>query len=143
MKKILFVLLIILLSSQAFAMHTAVFGGVRNGAAIGIIWEPPLFNEIHYRLGVEGTTGPQPFIMFLGLRDYLLTAGSVPISLRLSLLGYLGNTSYLGPSFSFIFDNLAGNNQLFFETGADFAGSPQIMAQIGYKLGKSWAEEKK
>ena len=143
MKKILIAIIIILFGSQCIAMHTALFGGYRDGLALGLIMEKPFVSNVVYRFGIEGTTGQNHLLMFVGVRDYLLTSGAVPISLRLSLLGYFGNNSALGGSFSFIFDNINNNKQLFFETGLDLVGSAKAMAQFGYKFGQSWEEQEK
>ncbi len=124
----------ILLGQSAFAMRSAIIGGVRDGLAIGIMGEENTPSNIGIRFGAEACTGKNPVVLFLGGKKYLTTlSGNVPLSLGFGLVAYAGNKTEAGISVSAIFDRAFGVPPLFVEVGIDIAGSGKLQAQVGYR----------
>jgi len=138
MKKISVILAAVLLlaSSQAFAMRMEMVGGIRNGLAIGLLGEEWVNNDFALRLGAEADTGNEGLIFLLGGKFYLTNLGDrTPLYLGLGMVGYVGTTGSLGLQASAIFDRLFGVRPLFMEAGADFvANSIRLQLQLGYKF---------
>ncbi|HTY14012.1 MAG TPA: hypothetical protein VMD02_07510 [Candidatus Omnitrophota bacterium] len=136
MKKISIIMaaLLLILANGAFAFQPAIIGGVRDGLAIGFMADGPLAKNVGIRVGVEGDTGKQPLIFFLGGKFYLGSVGRSQMSLGLGMVAYSGNSTDIGGAFSLIFNRAFGVAPLFFEAGVDIASTARIQAQLGYKL---------
>ncbi|MFA5105250.1 MAG: hypothetical protein WC527_08785 [Candidatus Margulisiibacteriota bacterium] len=137
MKKNLIVavaLLVIFLGSQCLAFRPAVIGGIRDGAALGFIFERTSTSRTSLRLGIEANTGNTPVILFAGGKWFLSNIqGGYPMYLSGGLVGYLGNNrSNAGPYISIVFERLLEITPLFLEVGIDVAGSGKLQLQVGY-----------
>lgn len=127
-------LLVLLLGSECLAFRPAVIGGVRDGTALGLMFERASTSKTALRLGIEANTGNTPVIVFVGGKWFLTNlSGSYPMSLSGGLVGYLGNNhSDAGPYISLVFDRLLDFTPLFLEVGIDVVGSGRLQCQIGY-----------
>jgi len=127
-------LFVLLLGQSAFAMRSAIIGGIRDGLAIGIMGEENTPSNIGIRFGAEACTGKNPVVLFLGGKKYLTTlSANTPLSLGFGLVAYAGSNTEAGISVSAIFDRAFGVPPLFVEVGIDVAGSGKLQAQVGYR----------
>jgi len=126
-------LLALLMGSECRAFTPAVIGGVRDGAALGLMLENRMTNSTSLRLGVEASTSNSPGIVFVGGKWLLanLRSGS-PMFLSGGLVGYLGNHSEAGPYISLVFERLLDIDPLFLEVGIDVVNSGNLQFQAGY-----------
>jgi hypothetical protein len=138
MKKIVIVILGLgLLVTASFALQPEIIGGVRDGLAVGVMIDHQLGKNYGMRIGIEGNTGHQPLILFLGGKFYLGNlAYNTPFSLGLAGVGYMGSGSSnaLGFGISGIINNAFGIKPMFVEFGVDVVGSARGLLQVGYKL---------
>ena len=137
MKKIIVfaTLLVILFANVSSAFQPSIIGGIRDGLAIGFMADGPLAKNVGLRVGLEGNTGRQPLILFLGGKFYLTSIDHALMSLGLGMVAYTGNNDTdVGGSFSLIFNRALGITPLFFEIGFDIVETARIQAQLGYKL---------
>ena len=137
MKKIIVgaTLVVILFANVSNAFQPSIIGGIRDGLAIGFMADGPLAKNVGLRVGLEGNTGRQPLILFLGGKFYLTSIDHALMSLGLGMVAYTGNNDTdVGGAFSLIFNRALGITPLFFEVGFDVARTARIQAQLGYKL---------
>lgn len=129
------VLLVLLFGSQCFAsFRPAVIGGIRDGAALGLMLETGPYDNAKLRFGFEANTGSTPGILFIGGK-WLLTSiySRYPMFVSGGLVGYLGNVnSDAGPYISLIFERLFDITPLFLEVGIDVVRSGRLQFQMGY-----------
>ena len=131
------VLLVLLFGSQCFAsFRPAVIGGIRDGAALGLMLESGPTNNATLRLGFEANTGSTPGILFVGGKWLLSSIYSrYPMFISGGLVGYLGNTnSDAGPYISLIVERIFDVTPLFLEVGIDVVRSGRLQFQVGYYL---------
>ena len=127
-------LLVLLFGSECLAYRTAVIGGIRDGAALGLMLESGPYDNAKLRLGFEANTGNTPGILFIGGK-WLLTSiySRYPMSISGGLVGYLGdNNSDAGPYISLIFERHLDVTPLFLEVGIDVVRSGKLQFQMGY-----------
>jgi len=136
MKKLMvFLAVFVLFAGAANALTPAIIGGIRDGAALGMMIEGPIARNLGFRLGAEGNTGKQPLIAFGGGKFYLGNIGTSSFSFGLGAVVYAGNNhTEVGLSVSAIFNNLMRVKPLFLEIGIDMVDSGRLQAQLGYKL---------
>ncbi|MFA6169383.1 MAG: hypothetical protein WCW67_04510 [Candidatus Margulisiibacteriota bacterium] len=135
MRKKIIILLVLAITGQAsWAIHTAVLGGVRGGAAFGLQLEENLTRNLKYRLGLEATTGNNPLIFFGGGKIGLTEIDRMPLSLSLGLVAYAGQNSSLGAAVALVLDRVFSVDPLFIEVGSDVGGEARLVAQIGYRI---------
>lgn len=136
MKKLLIVLAsILVLTSGSFALQPAMIGGIRDGAALGLIMQEYLGTGVAFRFGMEANTGKNPMIAFAGGKFNLSSIGRMPLSLGLGIVGYFGNSdTRTGLALSFIFDNVFGRQPMFIEAGVDIVDPARLQLQLGYKF---------
>lgn len=123
-----------MLGSECFAFRPAVIGGIRDGAALGLMLESGSNDNARLRLGFEANTGNTPGILFIGGK-WLLTSiySRYPMFFSGGLVGYLGNNnSDAGPYVSLIFERLFDVVPLFLEVGVDVVRSGKLQFQAGY-----------
>ena len=136
MKNIVFAvaLSVILFSSECLAWSPAVIGGIRHGAALGVMFERGTASSATLRLGFEANTSSTPGIVFIGGKWFLNNIrGGFPMFLSGGLVGYLGNNhSAAGPYISLIFERFLDVTPLFLEVGIDVADSGNLQFQMGY-----------
>ena len=133
----IFALLIIslLLSGSSHALQTSVlFGARNNGLAGGVNIDFGRFWASHLRLGLEGTTGKNPGLVYFGARSMITGTTSMPIYLAGGLVGTFGEKSQLGLTISCIVDRLFGARPIVGEIGIDFLETAKLQAQLGFKL---------
>ncbi|MFA6169534.1 MAG: hypothetical protein WCW67_02345 [Candidatus Margulisiibacteriota bacterium] len=136
MKKVILVLAsVLVLASGSFALQPALVGGIRDGAALGLILQEYLGSGAALRFGMEANTGKNPMIAFAGGKFGLSSVGRMPLSLGLGIVGYFGNSdTKAGLSLSFIFDNVFGRQPMFIEAGVDIVDPARLQLQLGYKF---------
>ena len=144
--KRLTILLIVwgLFTQPAWAYHTAIIGGLRDGLALGMLVEQHLIGEkLTARYGLEGSTGDDftfsgdnPFQLSGGLKFQLGKIGrGLPFWGTAGLILYSGNNPLTGFSLSFIIEEMFNTKPLFVEMGADLMPNyAHIQAQIGYRI---------
>lgn len=126
-------LCLFLFGAECRAYDTAVIGGVRNGTALGLMFESGFNNSAMLRLGIEASTSSSPGLVFGGAKWFLSNIrGGSPMFLSGGLVGYLGNNSQAGPYISLIFEHLLDVNPLFLEVGIDVVSSGRLQFQLGY-----------
>jgi len=127
------VLVLLLMGSAGFAAQKGVIGGIRSGAALGLMMESGLSNSAMLRFGFEANTSNTPGIIFLGGKWLLSNVSNrTPMSLSGGLVGYLGNNTEVGPYISLIFDNFFDVIPLFLEVGVDVVNHGNLQLQAGY-----------
>ncbi|MCX5748760.1 MAG: hypothetical protein NTZ10_00730 [Candidatus Saganbacteria bacterium] len=127
------VLFVLLFGSQCLAFRPAVIGGIRDGAALGIMLESGPANNATLRLGAEISTSNNPGIIFIGGKFFLSNINNrYPMFLSGGLVGYLGNNSDAGPYISLIFERFLDVTPLFLEVGVDAVRSGRLQLQAGY-----------
>jgi len=135
MKKIIILMvafIILFWGSSCLASQSAVIGGIRDGAALGLMMESGLSNGTILRLGFEANTSNTPGIAFIGGKWLLRSIGSrFPLYLSGGLVGYLGNNAEAGPYISLIFDRFLDVTPLFLELGVDIVKSGRLQCQLG------------
>lgn len=136
MKKMIVLLVAgVILSSASFALQPALVGGIRDGAAMGLLLQEYLGGGAALRFGMEANTGQNPMIAFVGGKFSLTSVGRMPLSLGLGLVGYFGNSdTKSGLALSFIFDNVFGRSPMFIEAGIDVVNPAKLQCQLGYKF---------
>ena len=128
------VLLVMMVGPACMAYNPAVIGGVRNGTALGLVFESNPSNYEPLRFGFEAdTSNSTPGIVFIGGKWYLSDINSrFPMFLSAGLLGYLGNSSSAGAYISLIFQRFLDISPLFLEVGVDVVNSGGLQLQLGY-----------
>lgn len=117
------------------AAQIEVIGGIRDGAALGVMAEQNVAHNLGLRYGLEADTGTQPLIVFLGGKFYLTDfQRQMPLSLGLGFVGYAGNRFSPGISVSLIINRAFNLQPLFIETGIDVADQGRLQLQLGYKI---------
>ena len=136
MKKIMVLLaMFILLAGAANALTPAIIGGIRDGAAVGLLLEDGVGKNFGIRFGIEADSGKQPLIMNLGGKFYLTGLGKRSyLSFGVGVVAYSGDKTSAGVSISFIINRAFDVTPLFAEIGADIVDSPRLQAQMGFKL---------
>ena len=144
MKKLFIVsCLLLAVSSMAWAWHTAMLGGYRDGYAMGVRTENRFTDRWEGRFGIEGSTGQDlyltgdnPFILFGTMNYYLGDLRHSKVSLCSGLVAYTGDSSMTGISLSLLFDHaLPNTDSIFVELGSDIMnGKPYLNAQVGYAV---------
>ncbi len=139
-----FSLLLMLSTQTAWAAHTAMIGGARDGLGLGMETRRE-FGPLTGRFGVEATTGEDltvsgdnPFIFWAGVSHPLLK--DKPVSGSLGFIGYFGNRSEQGVYGSLLIDQLNGNPAIYAEPGFDWFGDHgHVFLQVGYRfLPENW-----
>jgi len=126
-------LIMLLLGSSSFAAQSAIIGGIRDGAALGLMFESGSINAAKLRLGFEANTSNTPVIVLVGGKWYLSDVSNrFPMFLSAGLVGYLGNSSEAGPYISVMFERLLAATPLFLEIGIDVVKSGKLQLQVGY-----------
>ncbi|MBU0629369.1 MAG: hypothetical protein KKC80_00435 [Candidatus Margulisbacteria bacterium] len=134
-KTIVLLVSVVVLASGSFALQPALCGGIRDGAALGLILQEYLGSGVALRFGMEGNTGRNPMIAFAGGKFALSSIGRMPLSLGLGIVGYFGNNdTKAGLALSFIFDNAFGRSPMFIEAGIDIVDPAKLQLQLGYKF---------
>ncbi len=120
----------------ASAMVPEIIGGVRDGLAIGLMADSSLGKYVGMRVGVEGNSGKNPLIAFLGLKFALTNIGSSPLAFGIGGVGYFGGSkSNLGIAISVILNRAFGVPPMFVEGGIDAVeGGGKVQLQVGYKI---------
>ncbi|MFA5114192.1 MAG: hypothetical protein WC529_07860 [Candidatus Margulisiibacteriota bacterium] len=135
-------LLLLALCGSAFANHTSIIGGFRDGLAFGIQVEQKLVGKWEGNFAMETTTGEDmtfvgdnPFTLFAGLKYELGQLALSPAFLCFGAIGNYGiNTEYGGYA-SLTFENIYQNPALYLDLGMDmFSGHGHAFAQLGYRL---------
>ena len=127
------VILILVLGSSCFASQPAIMGGIRNGAALGMMLESGISNSSTLRLGFEANTSNKPGIFFIGGKWFLSDISNrFPMFLSGGLVGYLGNRAEAGPYISVIFERVLDIKPLFLEFGIDIVDYGRLQLQAGY-----------
>lgn len=130
---IVIALSVLLFGSVGFASSTAVIGGIRDGAALGLMLESGYSDSVKLRFGFEASTSNTPGIAFIGGKWFLSEISSrFPMFLSGGLVGYLGNNSEAGPYISLIFERFLDVAPLFLEVGVDIVKSGKLQLQAGY-----------
>ena len=141
-KGIILGLIFCLAVSTAWAAHTSIIGGFRNGLAFGIQTEQKFSDRWEGNFAMETTTGEDsnfsgdnPFTLFTGLKYGLGTLGSSPVFACFGGVGNYGiNTEYGGYG-SVTFENIYQNPALYLDLGFDvFNRHAHAFAQLGYRL---------
>ncbi|MFA4967667.1 MAG: hypothetical protein WC624_05560 [Candidatus Margulisiibacteriota bacterium] len=128
-----FIILILVLGSSCFASQPAIIGGIRGGAALGMMLESGISNSSTLRLGFEANTSNTPGVFFIGGKWFLSDISNrFPMFLSGGLVGYLGNNSEVGPYISVIFERFLDVRPLFLEFGIDVVRSGKLQFQAGY-----------
>ena len=134
-KNIIFVivLFIIFFGSECLAYKPAIMGGIRSGAALGLMFESNITTSATLRLGVEGNTSDTSVLAFIGGKWFLHEVSSrFPMFLSGGIVGYLGNSSNVGPYISVIFERFIDVSPLFLEFGIDMVNYGRMQLQVGY-----------
>ena len=127
------VLFAFLFASECFAFNPAVIGGVRDGTALGIMFESSGAYNHTLRLGFEASTSNSPGLVFVGGKWFLNNIkGGFPMFLSGGIVGYLGNNSEVGPYISLIFEHFIDVSPMFLEVGIDVVRTGRLQCQIGY-----------
>ncbi len=135
-----FSLMLILSAQAAWAAHTAMIGGARDGLGLGMETRRA-FGPLTGRFGIQATTGEDltvtgdnPFLFQAGV--ILPQLGSQPLSLSLGFIGYFGNRSEQGAYISLLLDRLyRASDALYAETGFDWFGDHgHVFLQFGYRF---------
>ena len=126
-------LFVFLFGSASFAARPAIIGGIRDGAALGIMLESGMSDNAKLRFGFEANTSSNPGIVFVGGKWFLRDMENrFPMFLSGGLVGYLGNHAEAGPYISLIFERFLDVTPLFFEFGIDVVKSGRLQCQVGY-----------
>lgn len=127
---------ILLMGSLGVAYTPSVIGGVRDGAALGIVLEHGLTNRAAVRLGLEVNTSDSHGIFFLGGKWLVadVNNGRYPMYISGGIIGSLGNTSEIGPYVSLIFERFLDITPLYFEVGVDSIKTGRLQFQAGYNF---------
>ncbi len=130
------VLLFVFLGAQCMAYSPAIIGGVRaDGTTLGLVFDSGLpSNDLTIRFGLEGNLTNTSGIVFAGGKWFLHDADSArfPMFLNIGVVGYMGNTTNVGPFVSIIMERFVNIDNLFLEFGVDTVNSVQLQAQVGY-----------
>ncbi|MDD4527523.1 MAG: hypothetical protein PHF25_05740 [Candidatus Margulisbacteria bacterium] len=129
------IVFVCLLGIQVMAYTPAVIGGVRDGTALGLVFESgSRVNDLNIRFGLEATTSNTPGIMFVGGKWFLrdLNNTKLPMFLNLGIVAYLGNEANVGPYVSIMLERFLDMPDLFLEVGIDIVTSGKLQAQVGY-----------
>lgn len=127
-----FALLVLLFGTECFASRPAIIGGIRDGAALGLMLESGSTNNSTLRLGFEASTSNTPGIVFVGGKWFLSDISNrFPMFLSAGLVGYLGNKSEAGPYISLVFEKFLDVTPLFLEFGIDVVKSGKMQLQLG------------
>jgi hypothetical protein len=133
---------LLILGSAAFASHTALIGGFRDGMAFGMQTEQKFANRWEGNFAMETTTGEDmsftgdnPLTLFTGLKYGLGSLGLSPAFLCFGAVGNFGINSEYGGYTSLTFENIYNNPELFLDCGFDIFTSPRhahFFVQLGY-----------
>jgi len=152
MKKFALAAVIVLIFTQsAWAWHTAIIGGVRDGLALGLqVTDHLLGDNLMGRFILAGSTGTDsaltgenPLQLALGLKarlykDIWATAGGIYYS---GSSPYASGVSELGLSLSFLYEDAFDIDPLFFEAGADLMPDhSHIVFMAGYRFIDDFSE---
>ena len=120
----------------ASAMVPEIIGGVRDSLAIGLMADHSLGKYVGMRVGVEGNSGKDPLVAFLGGKFALTSLGSSPLAFGIGGVGYFGGSkAKLGIAISVILNRAFGVSPMFVEGGIDAVeGGGRAQLQIGYKI---------
>lgn len=144
-------LIVFLLTQTAWAWHTALIGGVRDGFALGLQVSDHLGSErLLGRFILAGSTGSDaaltgenPLQLALGVkynlyRDLWGSVGGIYYS---GSSPYVSGVSQLGLSLSFIYEDAFDIDPLFFEAGADLMPDhARIVFLGGYRFFDDFSE---
>lgn len=140
--------MLLLVCSSAWATHTALVGGLRDGMALGIRAEKDFDQYLSFRYGFAATTGTDlslggdnPFLFYGGFDRYLFAVNQYPISFGLGAVAYTGLSSQVGPYFNVIVDNLGADKKMFLSVGVDFIDRGYLQLQVGYKYWSIFSPE--
>jgi len=128
------ILLFSVSSCMAFqSTKAAVIGGIRDGAAIGLMLETYITDTTKLKFGLEANTSDTPGIIYVGGKWFLTDINNrFPMFFSVGGVGYLGNNSTIGPYVSLILERLFGVVPLFFELGVDVVKTGRLQFQAGY-----------
>jgi len=141
---IAFTIILFLAGQSAWANHTAMIGGMRDGLAMGLEIEEHLSDNLMYRFGLEASTGEDisftadnPFVLTGGGRFRLGKLGFSPMWGGVGVVGNFGNNTEIGVALSLIFEKIYNQDPLFLETGLDWFTDPghgHVQIQVGYRF---------
>ena len=144
MRKIILVLAVFFLfASSCLADGAVVYGGLREGLALGLGMENKITERMTIRYGFgasvsanPSTMGTNPFMAYAGIKYPLfISFGYCPTSLGLGVAADFGTQTQAGGSCSIIFDNIYNQEKYYLEIGADiFSAQVNPVLLVGYRF---------
>lgn len=127
---------IFLSGSACWAFQSALITGIRQGAALGIMFESGRNQKPQLRLGFESDVPATiSSIVFIGGKWFLGYQGkNSPVYFSLGLAGFLGADPQVGPYVSYIYDRFLDVEPLFLEFGVDLVSTVVLQFRAGYYL---------
>ncbi len=126
-------LMILFFASESMAFRPAIIGGIRDGAALGLVVESGSSSNTQLRLGIEANTSSTNGVVFAGGKFFLSNIESrYPMFLSGGIVACLGNNLEAGPYISVIFERFLDVMPLFLEVGIDVIKTGRLQFQAGY-----------